>query len=74
MLSKKVLIDNNSSISLSFLYLANTSSLICLYNSQSSIHGIALASTKSFPLRILLLSINLIILFNPTANFSQLII
>ena len=50
MLSKKVLIDNNSNESLSFLCLANTSSLICLYNSQSSIHGIAivLASIKSF--------------------------
>ena len=42
MLSKKVLTDNNSNKSLSFLYLANTSSLICLYNSQSFIHGIAI--------------------------------
>ena len=42
MLSKKVLVDNNSNESLSFLYLANTSSLICLYNCQSSIHGIAI--------------------------------
>ena len=47
MLFKKVLIDNNSNKSLSFQYLANTSSLICLYNSQSSIHGIAIVLTST---------------------------
>ena len=52
MLSKKVLIDNSPNESLSFLYLAKTSSLICLYKLQSSIHGIAIVhgSIKSFPI------------------------